>query len=482
MRTDALFPRDLECAVSVVSQRLRDGALSSHDLTRSALERIEAHNPRLNAVVTLLADSALDAARKADREIHAGRWRGPLHGVPVGLKDIIETGGVRTTMGSEFYRDHLPAHDADVVRRLRRAGAVVIGKLHTHEFAYGPTGDASCFGPVRNPHDPDRVAGGSSGGSAVAVATGMCAVALGSDTGGSIRIPAALCGAVGMKPTFGRISRQGVFPLSWTLDHVGPISRTVEDNALLLAVLSGYDRRDPGSVRRAVGDVGRDIRSGVRGRTIGVPDQLYFDHLDAEVAGRVQGALRAWEELGASVRPVSIPALADIREAQRSVLAVEAYSVHRHRLEQHPELFGSAVRQRLQAVRSSPAWVYAEARRMRAAAREGFDAALAEVDVLAAPTVPLQAPLLGQEDTDTTGLHESVRSALTRLTGPTNLTGHPSLSLPCGHSVAGLPVGVQLIGRAWDEAMLYRFGWALERRLFQEPAGRTVAGSPEAAS
>ncbi|MGH3344576.1 MAG: amidase [Carbonactinosporaceae bacterium] len=463
MPTEALVFEDREYAVSVVSRRLRDGALSSEELVKSAMERIEMHNPRLNAVVTALADSALDAARKADQEIRAGRWRGPLHGVPVGLKDIIETRGVRTTMGSELYRDHAPAHDAEVVRRLRRAGAVLIGKLHTHEFAYGPTGDASCFGAVRNPHDPARVAGGSSGGSAVAVATGMCTVALGSDTGGSIRIPAALCGAVGMKPTFGRISRHGVFPLSWTLDHVGPISRTVEDNALLLAVLSGHDRRDPGSARRAARDDGRDIRSGVRGLTIGVPDQLYFDHLDAEVAGLVRGALRTWEEMGASVRPVSIPALADIREAQRTVLAVEAYSVHRHRLEQHPELFGSAVRQRLQAVRSSPAWVYAEARRMQSAAREGFDAALADVDVLATPTVPLPAPLLGQEDTDITGLHESVRSALTRLTGPTNLTGHPSLSLPCGRSGAGLPIGVQLIGKAWDEATLYRFGHSLER-------------------
>jgi aspartyl-tRNA(Asn)/glutamyl-tRNA(Gln) amidotransferase subunit A len=471
-------------SIADLSRRLRDGSITSVTLTTRALRRIEAANPRLNAVVTLLADEAMRAAREADAEIAAGRWRGHLHGIPVGLKDIVDTQGVRTTMGSDFFRTHVPDIDAEVARRLRAAGAVLVGKLHTHEFAYGPTGDTSCFGPVRNPHDPDRVAGGSSGGSAVAVATGMCLAAVGSDTGGSIRIPSALCGVVGIKPTFGLVSRRGVFPLSWTLDHVGPITRSVADNALVLAALCGDDPSDAFQARRTAGDardvlpddLAQDLVSGlatsVEGVRIGVVEDYYYDRLQPEVDTHVRAAIRAWQERGAVVKTIRIPDLDQIRDAHRTVVAVEAYVTHRQRLDAHPELFGSVVRQRLVDGGSVAAWEYAEACRWQAPARRRFDEALREVDVLVTPSVPLVAPELGQVDTEAAGMPETVRSALTRLAGPTNLTGHPGLSVPYGRTPAGLPVGVQVIGRYWDEARLYRLGRALEQQPEATPVSR----------
>lgn len=459
--SEAVVPFDARHGIVGLSQSLRSGRISAQALTREVLERIELHNPTLNAVVTVIADEAMAAARRADREIRSGRSRGPLHGIPIGLKDVIDARGSRTTAGSAFYRDHVADRDATVVRRLRRAGAVLVAKLHTQEFAYGATGEASFVGPSRNPHDLDRMTGGSSGGPAAAVASGMCAGALGTDTGGSIRIPSSLCGVVGLKPTMGRISRAGVTPLSWTLDHVGPITRTVADNAVLFTALSGFDPQDPASARRRPEDFTRDLTAGVRGLSIGVLEP-YFEHLEPEVRRCVDAALRSWKELGSTIKLVTIPELDRIIAAQRTVLAAEAYAVHRRRLEERPELFQDVVGQRLRVGATLPAWEYAESYRLRDRAMRAFDDALADVDVLAAPTVPISAPLRGESETTAAGIHEAVQSALTRLTGPTNFTGHPSMTLPCGHTRHGLPVGVQLISRRWDEAMLYRFGQALE--------------------
>jgi aspartyl-tRNA(Asn)/glutamyl-tRNA(Gln) amidotransferase subunit A len=256
---------DLPPSLAALSREIRGRDLSPVEVVRALLERIEAADQILNAFITVAGEEALREAARAEEEIFAGAYRGPLHGVPVGLKDIFFTRGVRTTMGSAFFKDHVPDRDAAVVRRLREAGAIILGKTNTHEFAYGPTGDRSYFGPSRNPHDPARVTGGSSGGSGAAVAAGLVYGSLGSDTGGSVRIPAALCGVAGMKPTFGRVSRSGVFPLSWTLDHVGPLTRTVEDNALLLSVLAGYDPEDPYCVERDVEDFTRELERGVGG-------------------------------------------------------------------------------------------------------------------------------------------------------------------------------------------------------------------------
>jgi aspartyl-tRNA(Asn)/glutamyl-tRNA(Gln) amidotransferase subunit A len=465
---DADLPRSL----AGLSRELLARRLSPVEVVRALLARFEVDET--NSFITVTAEQALERASRAEREILAGRYKGPLHGVPVALKDIIYTRGVRTTMGSALYSGHVPDHSATVARKLEEAGSVLIGKTNTHEFAYGPTGDRSYFGPTRNPHDARRITGGSSGGSGAAVAANLCYGALGSDTGGSIRIPAALCGTVGMKPTFGRVSKSGVFPLSWSLDHVGPITRTVEDNALMLNVLAGHDPEDHYSVDRPAEDFTRDLERGLRGAGIGVPRGFYSEHVEEEVQARVREAAEVFVSLGAEVRQVEIPNLVDTLHAQRLILAAEAYAVHEERLENEPEKIGEEVSERLMDGERPRAYRYANARRRGMLATEEFDQALHGVDVLLTPTLPITAPEIGQRDVNIGDYEESVRSALTRFTGPTDLTGHPSLSIPCGTTASGLPVGLQLIGRHFDEATLYRFGHAYEEAVLQDhqAAGR----------
>ena len=452
---------ELPTTISALAQQLREQRVSSAGIVGDLLDRIEAD--RTNAFITVTEEMAADAATRADKELLAGEDRGALHGVPVALKDLIFTKGIRTTMGSAFFEENVPDYNATVVERLEETGAVIIGKTNTHEFAYGPTGDRSNFGPTRNPHDPERITGGSSGGSGAAVATGLCYGALGSDTGGSIRIPAALCGVVGMKPTFGRVSKHGVFQLSWSLDHVGPLTRTVRDNALMLNVLAGFDPLDPHSVDQPSEDFTRDLENDVRGSTIGVPSNFYFEHVDAEVAARIREAVEVFRSLGVEIREVEMPKPWETLKAQRTILAAEAYAIHEDRLKQQPEKFGEEVRERLLGGESLRAHGYASARQRGLLATREFDRVLANVDVLLTPTVPITATLIDERDVNINGYEERVPSALTRLTGPTDLTGHPSLSVPCGFTPAGLPVGLQLIGRRFDEATVYRFGNAYER-------------------
>ena len=454
MAKDSDLPRSL----AGLSTELLARRLSPVEVVRALLERIEADET--NSFVTVTAERALQSASLAERQILAGRYRGPLHGVPVALKDIIYTRGVLTTMGSASYSGHVPEHSATVARKLEEAGSVLIGKTNTHEFAYGPTGDRSHFGATKNPHDTRRITGGSSGGSGAAVASNLCYGALGSDTGGSIRIPAALCGTVGMKPTFGRVSKSGVFPLSWTLDHVGPITRTVEDNALMLNVLAGHDPEDHYSVDRPAEDFTRDLETNLRGAVIGVPTVFYTEHIDEEVGARVREAVEVFRSLGAQVRDVEIPNLVDTLHAQRLILGAEAYAVHEESLENEPETFGEEVSERLMDGERPKAYRYAIARRRGVLAAGEFDRALHDVDMLLTPTLPITATKIGQREVSIGDYEESIRFALTRFTGPTDLTGHPSLSVPCGLTGSGLPVGMQLIGRRLDEAALYRFGYA----------------------
>ncbi len=462
MTQDADLPRSL----AGLSRELLARHLSPVEVVRTLLERIEVDET--NSFITVTAERALERASLAEREILAGRYRGALHGVPVALKDIIYTRGVSTTMGSAPYSGHVPDHSATVARKLEEAGSVLIGKTNTHEFAYGPTGDRSHFGPTLNPHDARRITGGSSGGSGAAVAANLCYGALGSDTGGSIRIPAALCGTVGMKPTFGRVSKSGVFPLSWSLDHVGPITRTAEDNAMMLNVLAGHDPEDHYSVDRPTEDFTRDLRRGLWGVSIGLPRSFYFDHLEEEVGARVLAAVEVFLSLGAQVQEVEIPNLVDTLHAHRLILGAEAYAVHEERLENEPETFGDEVSERLMDGERPKAYRYANARRRGVLAIDEFDHALQGVDVLLTPTLPIVATEIGQREVRIGDYEESVRSALTRYTGPTDLTGHPSLSIPCGTTASGLPVGLQLIGRHFDEATLYRVGHAYEEAMVQD--------------
>ena len=453
------FPHSL----AGLSGALRAGEVSPVEVTEALLGLIELD--RTNAFITVAAERAVKDARRAEAEISGGRYRGPLHGVPVAIKDLVSTEGVRTTMASAFFKDHVPDEDAAVARRLREAGTVLLGKTNTHEFAYGPTGDRSFFGPTRNPHDPGRISGGSSGGSGAAVATDLCYGAIGSDTGGSIRIPAALCGVVGMKPTFGRVGKGGVFPLAPTLDHVGPLTRTVEDNALLLSALVGHDPQDLHSVDRPPEVFARDLDRGVAGATVGVPAGFFFEHVEREVEARVREAIEVFRELGAEVREVEVPNVWETLHAQRLTLAAEAYAVHEERLLSEPERFDDQGLERLLKGEELRAYRYANAQRRKLLSRREFEEVLGTVDVILAPSVPIAATEIGQREMSIEGHEEAVYSALTRLTGPTNMNGLPSLSVPCGTTASGLPVGLQLIGRPFDEATLYRFGHAYENSL-----------------
>ncbi|HKH11811.1 MAG TPA: amidase [Rubrobacter sp.] len=443
-----------------LSRALGAGEVSPVEVTEALLGRIELDET--NAFITVTAERAMEDARRAEAEISAGRHRGPLHGVPVAIKDLVCTEGVRTTMASAFFEDHVPDRDAAVARKLREAGSVLLGKTNTHEFAYGPTGDRSFFGPTRNPHDLARISGGSSGGSGTAVAAGLCYGAIGSDTGGSIRIPAALCGVVGMKPTFGRVGKSGVFPLAPTLDHVGPLTRTVGDNALFLSALAGHDPEDIHSVDRPPEDFARDLDLGVRGTTVGVPTNFFFEHVDREVEARVREAIEVFRDLGAEVREVDVPNVWETLHAQRLTLAAEAYAVHEERLKSEPERFDDQGLERLLGGEKLRAHRYADAQQRKLMSRREFEEVLGAVDVILVPSVPIPATEIGQRETSIEGHEEAVYSALTRLTGPTNLNGLPSLSVPCGTTASGLPVGLQLIGRPFDEATLYRFAHAYE--------------------
>lgn len=455
----------LNWSLTELSSHLQKRKISPVEVVNMLLERIETVNPIINAFITVLAEQAKRDALQAEKDIMSGAIKGPLHGIPVGLKDLIYTKGIRTTMGSQIYRDYIPNEDATVVRRLKDAGAIIIGKLNTHQFAYGPTGDRSYFGAVRNPHDLSRISGGSSSGSAAAVAAHLCYGALGTDTGGSIRIPSSCCGVVGMKPTFGRVSKAGVYPLSWSLDHVGPMTRTIEDNAFVLAAISGYDEADPYSLPLEAEDFTRYLGQGLKGRTIGMPNDFYFEHIDEEVSNKIEQAFKFLEQQGATLRPIDLPHIDEALAAQRVIIGAEAYTVHKEHIKEMPELIEEEVRERILASSQISMVEFIQAQQMKQKALASYNQAFKSVDVIMAPTIPILPPELDQREVQIGGYRETVRSALTRLTGPTDLTGLPSLSVPVGFSREGLPIGLQVIGKAFQEASVFRFGYALKSCL-----------------
>ena len=436
---------------------LRARAVSSVELTRACLGRIERLDRDLVAFITRTPEAALAAARRADDELARGSDRGPLHGVPVALKDLFDTAGVRTTGGSRIFAERIPSEDGAVAARLSAAGAVSVGKTNLHEWAFGVTNQNVHFGAAKNPWDRTRVPGGSSGGTAIAVATGMCFLSPGSDTGGSIRIPAALCGVAGLKPTYGRVSLHGAIPLSWTLDHAGPLARRVRDLAIGLGVLAGYDARDPVSMDVAADDYLRDIDASVKGVRVLVPTVHFFDDVDPEVDGAVREAAAVLRGLGARVEEGTLPHTDLLRGAQRAIITVDAATYHAADLARRPEDYGDAVRDRLRAAETITQNDYARARRDRDIVRRAWADALREHDVILTPTTPIAAP--PREGEDATA--QSAR--LTVNTSPFNLTGLPALSIPCGFTRAGLPIGLQLAAGAWREALLLRVANAYER-------------------
>jgi aspartyl-tRNA(Asn)/glutamyl-tRNA(Gln) amidotransferase subunit A len=440
---------------------LRSGAVSSVELTTAALERIQRLDPRLNSFLAVTAGPALAQARQADEDLAAGRDRGPLHGIPIALKDLFLTKGIPTTAGSKIYQHFVPGYDSAVGEKLAAAGAVMMGKLNMHELAYGITSTNPHFGPVRNPWNTDHIPGGSSGGSGAAVAAGFVFAAMGSDTGGSIRIPASYCGTAGIKPTYGRVSRYGALPLGYSLDHMGPLTRTVRDSAIVLNAIAGHDRRDPASSRRAVPDFVPADGCSIRGLRIGVPENFYFDRIDPEVETAVRAALRLAESLGAIVKPVTVPDMAGLNAIARVTLLAEASAVLEPHLKDRSK-FGADVLALLDQGRLVPATDYVNAQRLRRRFRRQFDGLWAEVDCLVTPATPAPAPRIGQTTVQLGGIEEDTRLAATRLARAINPLGLPSLSLPCGVSSSGLPLGLQVVGRAFDEATLFRIGAALE--------------------
>jgi len=435
--------------------------ISSAELTRQCLDRIARLNGKLNAYLTVLEDSALGQARRLDEERARGSVRGPLHGIPVAVKDVFCTKGVRTTCGSKLFADHVPDHDAAVVERLEAAGAVLLGKLGMHEMAYGITSNNPHFGAVRNPWNTDCIPGGSSGGSGAAVASDLAYLAMGSDTGGSIRIPASFCGTVGLKPTTGRVSRYGVLPLDFTLDHMGPLTRSVRDAALALNVLAGHDPRDASSSRQPVKDYLPAESSSLRGLRIGVPENFFYDRLDPAVERGVRGLARVAADLGAEIVSVQVPDIAAINAIGRVILLSEAAAVTAPYIHRRGD-FGADVLALFDQGRLIAATDYINAQRLRRLYQQEFRKLWRQVDCLLTPCTPTPAPRIGQTELEMGGNKEDVRLASTRLVRGINVLGEPALAIPCGFSDDGLPLGAQIIGRPFEEDVILRAGAALE--------------------
>lgn len=408
-------------------------------LAAACLHQIERHNPALNAFITVLADAQPEA-------------EGPLFGIPIAVKDLYDTKGVRSTYGSKFFADHIPTEDGSVVTKIKQAGAALIGKTNTHEVALGVTNNNPHYGACRNPWNAARTPGGSSGGSAVAVATGMALAALGTDTGGSIRIPAALCGVTGLKPTYGRVSLRGILPLSWNLDHAGPLTRTVKDAALMLKVMSGYDELDPSSLPSDSADFAHALRVGVHGKRIAFAVGSFFEEADAEVLQAVRQAARILKSNGASVVDLNTDFLREAALANALMTQADGAAFHRERMREHPDWFGADVRQRLETGAAFSSSEYALARRTQTEVKRKLEVLFQEYDALILPTTPIAAPVLEGENAV-----ERARQ-LTRFTAPFNLSGLPALTVPCGFTGENLPIGLQIVARAWDEATILSVG------------------------
>ncbi|MER6841370.1 amidase [Streptomyces platensis] len=450
----ALFELTLAEAADSVAQ----GELSPVELTESVLERLDAVEERLGAYVAVASEAARESAALAEREIAAGRYRGPLHGIPFGLKDLIDVAGQSTTAGSRVRAGHVAQADSVVARRLFDVGAVLLGKTHTHEFAYGLTTPQTC-----NAWDQGRIAGGSSGGSAVAVAAGAATFALGTDTGGSIRVPAALNGVVGLKPTYDLLSRHGVTSLSWSLDHVGPLTRTVRDAALVLTALTGHGSEEPVGPGGARPGDPPSAEGDLTGLRIGVPVNYYFDRVSPAVEAAVRRALAQMSELGAELIEVEIPLARYVQATQWGLMVPEATAYHEQALRSVPELYAPDVRVLLEAGELLSAGDYLRAQRARTLMRQAWGRVLEQVDVIAAPTVPMTAAEVGQATVEwPDGTTESVSDAYVRLSAPANITGIPALTLPVGRDHAGLPIGMQLMGPPMGEALVLRAGRAYE--------------------
>ena len=450
-------------SLTAVAKAIADKRVSSREVTKSCLDRIAQWQPRLNAFMAIEAEEALAAADAADAALAKGNSGGPLHGVPLAHKDMYYDKGKVVTCGSKIRRDFVATTTSTALQRLKDAGTVRLGSLQMVEFAYGPTGHNPHYGPVRNPWNVDHITGGSSSGSGSAVAARLTFAALGSDTGGSIRMPAHFCGVTGLKTTVGRISRAGAMPLSWSLDTVGPLAQSVEDCALLVGLMAGADTEDPTASSLPVPDYMAAAKQPIKGLRIGVPSAFYVDDLDPEVARVLDETLAVLRKEGAEIIQVELPDQRQLTAACQLVLETEAAAFHKRWMIERPGDYGAQVLMRLQNGLAIPAVSYLEAMRWRGPALAAYLAAVAGTDAMIAPVAPTPAPTIAESDVGNSNDAEAVIQRVTRFTRPINYLGLPSLSIPTGFTKTGLPVGMQIVGRSFDEAMLIRIGSAFQR-------------------
>ncbi len=434
-------------------------------MTQGCLRRIEQLNPKLNAFITVTADTALAEAREAEAEIQSGRWRGALHGIPIALKDIVNTAGVRTTAASGLFKDRIPTQDAEIVRRLKAAGAVLLGKLNLHEFAYGGSSAISYFGPVRNPWNPAYSSGGSSGGSAAAVAAKLCYGAIGSDTGGSIRMPAAYCGIVGLKPTYGRVSTAGVIPLSWSLDHIGPMTSTVMDTALMLQIIAGYDPQDPGSVDLPVPDYVANIAASTSSLRLGIPRAYFYEGLHPDIQAAMEDALSVLKGLTHTQRNIT-PLATDatyssVINPYVAILTAEAYEYHKEYVSKNPELYQAATVKRIRAGADVTISAYMQSRRQLDQIRHFVSRVFDTVDLVITPTSPIPPFAIADLTDPNTARPKELQ--MLHDTRPFDMLALPTISVPCGFTGEGLPIGMQISGPLGAEATVLRLAYAYEQ-------------------
>ncbi|MGO9643535.1 MAG: amidase [Candidatus Bathyarchaeia archaeon] len=443
-----------ELTLAQIATKIRNGETSPTELIRVLLERIRETEDKVKAYVTVLDESKLfELAEAAELQLRSGHDRGQLHGIPISVKDLFETAGIKTTCGSRLMQNYVPKTDCTVVSRLKTAGAIVLGKTNTHEFALG-----GVTPPTRNPWNLDHIPGGSSGGSAAAIAASSAIVTTGSDTGGSIRIPAAFCGVVGLKPTYTRVSRAGVFPESWSLDHVGPISRRVADAALMLSVMAGYDELDPTSSTLPVPDYTQQITNGIAGLRVGVPNNYFFENCHDEVADAVQEAIDVMRGLGCKTVNFDFPHLPEIMAAYTTLDSCEASAYHQKEIAERAADFQPDVRLLLEQGLFIPATYYIQALRVRAMVYPAIASLFKNFDAIITPSEPMVAPKIGQRIIRFGTFEETLDGAEVRYLAPFNLTGLPALSIPCGFSHGNLPIGMQIIGRGFDESTVLRIG------------------------
>jgi aspartyl-tRNA(Asn)/glutamyl-tRNA(Gln) amidotransferase subunit A len=448
-------------SLSDVAEQIRRRHVSPVEVTQAALAQLDRLNPRLNAFIAVLAEQALEAAQRAEQDVAAGRPRGPLHGVPLALKDIFAMRGVQVTGGSKVLGTWVPEEDATVVARLQDAGAIFLGTLNLYEFATGAVLNPH-YGPTHNPWGLDHTTGGSSTGSGAAVAAGIVYGTLGTDTGGSVRIPASFCGLVGLKPTYGRVSRHGVIPLAWSLDHVGPLTRTVRDTALLMSIIAGHDARDATTSRLPVPDYVAALTGDIAGVRLGIPREFFFEGLDADVQQAVEQAIEHLRALGAQVTEVSWASIRQVPGLYAISLA-EGAAAHEGWIRTRADFYGADVRERMRQGLLVPTVSYLKAQRLRALVMRDLQRIFHDVDVLVTPTAPIPAPKLDAGPGEIGAPTGALRSTMRRLTLPFNITGSPAVTVPCGFSGEGLPIGLQLVGRPFAEAPLLNLAYVYEQ-------------------